>query len=369
MRYQSWMLLIAGLFTLPHLAFSAGAWGVPEAYSKEYATSAGIRPESTSLRPYSVPTQHIKLPHYAEMAAQMRAQGYRFRPLDRASPSREHKQGRYPQQPARSYRGGMPPEGWRATARERVAVQVPQSRYPWQMGQHWSTQGYRFRPLPPARQARVERTIRYRPLQLQIPERYVFRPLNPVAPAAAPMRYRPPAAPYPPLGYTMAGRGFRPHAYDPYNLRTHASYAVPPHAPAPSSAVAPVSRQSQRMSLRTAYPWADARDMSRMPRFRPWSYAGRNRNDRWIYAPSYARRSPAWHYPTPVQLPAWAYQHRPPLYSQPTYGSAAYTEQRPTVPPTRLNRYGADWYDGRGDGEGAWYRLALETTPDVSPSW
>jgi hypothetical protein len=35
-----------------------------------------------------------------------------------------------------------------------------------------------------------------------------------------------------------------------------------------------------------------------------------------------------------------------------------------------VDRYsGTDWYDGRRDGEGAWYQLANQNLPAVSQRW
>jgi hypothetical protein len=45
------------------------------------------------------------------------------------------------------------------------------------------------------------------------------------------------------------------------------------------------------------------------------------------------------------------------------YPGMQYAMQRPYAP----NRYGVNWYDGHGDGEGAWYQLAgQQAWPRVS---
>jgi hypothetical protein len=311
MRYQSWMLLFAGLSMLPHLAFSADGWGAPDPYNRGHASAIGITAKASGLRPYAVPRQGVNPPHYAEMAAQMHAQGYRFRPLQ------------------------------------------------------------------PARQARIERAVHYRPLQVQISERYVFRPLNPVARAAPPMRYRPPVAHYPSAhypstyypsthypstGYPMYGHGFQPYANYPYNLGAHGPYVAGPHVSAPWRRVAPASRQSPQV----AYPGAVAQYTQHWPRFRPWSHREWGRLNRGGYGQRYAHWYPARQYPLPP--PVRAYQRRAPNYAYPGYGLSERTAQQWPSPSARRNRYGTDWYDGRGDGEGAWYRLVMESAPAVSQS-
>jgi hypothetical protein len=338
MRYQSWMLLFAGLFTLPHLSYSADGWAAPTSHYGSFVPSAGPAADPSRFGAYAPPVKRANTPHYPEMAAPMGVQDYRFRP-------------------------------WHGSAGDaaklaRKTQNVPQPY----ADRSWPTRGYRFRPLPPAPQARRETALRYRPLRVQIPDRYVFRPLNPVTRSAAPRRSQPPAALYPPVGYPMAGREYLPYAYTPSYSGFYRPYTAGSHRPAPWQGVAPVYRQPHRLAPNTTYPATVAQGMQYKPRFRPWAYRGRgwNRTSRAGYRQRYAGRHPARQYPLPA--PAWAYQYRAPNYAHPGYGFGERTVQRLPSPPARLNRYGTDWYDGRGDGEGAWYRLVMESAPAVSQS-
>jgi hypothetical protein len=338
MRYQSWMLLFAGLFTLPHLTYSADGWVAPTSLYGSFTPNAGTMADSSRFRAYAPPVNRANMPRYAEMASPMRTRGYRFRPWHGSAASA-------------------------ATAAQKTQI-LPQ-RY---ADRSRSFRGYRFRPLPTVRQARTETAPRYRPLQLQIPDRYVFRPLNSVTRSAAPRRPQPPAALYPPVVYPMAGGGYHPYAYTPGYPGFYHPYAAGFYTSAPWQGIAPVYRQPQRVPLQAAYPAAVAQGIQHRPRFRPWAYRGRgwDRSSRRGYGQRYARRHSVRQYP--LTAPAWTYQHRAPNAAHPGYGFGGRTVQRPPSPPARLNRHGTDWYDGQGDGEGAWYRLVMESAPAVSQS-
>ncbi len=274
--------------------------------------------------------------------------GYRFRPWSEAERSRQHA-------PPNSRASSVPPWGGYAGMRSapgqttRVAPR------------------YRFRPLapqprsaPPQPQGYV-----YRPMQIEIPGQYVYRPLNPVKQAPRPS-YRPPL----PTGFPRyAGRPRVPGGY--------AYPRYPAYYPQP-----PMGLRTQPQS-RYVYgnPYMG-------PRFRPQPAA-----DRYVahYSrpyqgpiPGYANRErrmrPLPGYPQRYVWRPWGEPHPSRGYgSQSGYPGRYDTamRERPVWEPRGLpqavapvtpnpgaasrrmvqNRYGVDWYDGQTDGDGAWYKL------------
>lgn len=244
-----------------------------------------------------------------------------------------------------------------------------QSHYP-----DMRASGYRFRPWAPTQQARIERPVRYQPLPMKIPDRYVFRPLNPVARPAKPMPVQPPPMPaqpqppgYPALAYPWTGGGYYPYAYSPNRLWPYYPHRARSYTTEPWAGAVTAYRQPERFPARHAYPPASAQGANRMPRFRPWSYPGWERAHNRPYVPRYALQRPIRRYPSPV--PPWGFDSAAAMTPYPGHNAAERTAQRPPIPPSRVNRYGTDWYDGRGDDDGAWYRLAMEKAPTVSQSW
>ena len=229
----------------------------------------------------------------------------------------------------------------------------------------YSHAGYRFRPHE-HQQARVQSAPRYRPVQVQIPDRYVFRPLNAVA---RPAPQRPVAPPMPVnAAYRLPGSGYPTPDFAAYYPPRHPDmipyqafrYAGPQgFNPMPGY---PEPRRFAAYPARPAFPLAHAPGMRPMPQFRPRpgpEMAGpaqmrhplpvrrHARQPRYAPGPAYAWR-PDRPYPAVVQAP----QARP--------SGGMHT------PPMRSNRYGMDWYDGRGDGVGAWYSLTLKSEPVIS---
>jgi hypothetical protein len=311
MRYQSRILLLAALLIVPQVTFSANGWGDSRPFTGGHpsAATAPASPGAASMGRY----RSASWPS-----------GPGFAPADPM---------------ARAWQGG---------GRFR-------SSYP---------PGYRFRPLPPARPGDVVQQVRYRPLQIRIPDRYVFRPLKPAAPRVPPMPARM-ASRDPGMANPWAGGVYGRHYGNPYRpvfnnrFSPVRSFPVAPWAGGVNAYRPPYPVPPQRATA-PAY----ARAANPMPRFRPWP------RPRWAYTP------PPGYIPGYVQ--PRAYPGVPPGRRdmrwrrwQPGTGRD-YREQRVQVPALSRaipNPYDTDWYDGRGDVDGAWYRLTLESSPVVSQSW
>jgi hypothetical protein len=224
----------------------------------------------------------------------------------------------------------------------------------------YSSQRYRFRPMQDRMPVEPRASTQYRPMQVEIPQHYRFRPLQSVAqnrprPAreyrSHQMRWRPfNAAVQPPRQYGHVAPWPRHrYAYNypgrmewrPYDngRRVMAPY---PSIPSPAAMPSYVWRGPahpmgpQFSSRQRHYPPANRR-FRQPPRpywtYRPIPYP----TNPYVGAPRIA------HYPAPLARPEWQRQ---------------------------ANRSsGTDWYDGRHDGEGAWYQLAKSSMPAVSQRW
>ncbi len=375
MRYQGWIVLFAGLFASPQLTFSADGWGAPMPYMGRYAPSA-YTADRPRFRPYPVTVNTAYRPRYPDM----RMSGYRFRPWQGPVPSPALQQGGV-QPVTTSYWGGMP-AGRRLNAPHSATTYsmpiVSTSAGGWQpaspgpyparqahAGQSGPFASYRFRPL----QAQAEQPIRYGPLHMQIPERYVFRPLNPVSRPAPSMPVQPPPADYPTLADPWANGVYSHNAFTPNRPGPYSPYRATPYATQPwaGAVTAYRYRQPQRYPAWHAYQPVYAQGTNRMPRFQPRYYPGWESARRPVYGPRYALQRPIRRYPLPA--PVWRFDRTAPMTPYPGYRFSAQTAQRPPIPPARLNPYGTDWYDGHADGDGAWYRLAVERSPAVSQTW
>ncbi|MES9968725.1 MAG: hypothetical protein ABW092_01745 [Candidatus Thiodiazotropha sp.] len=212
----------------------------------------------------------------------------------------------------------------------------------------------------------------YRPAQIEIPNHYVYRPLKvkPTRHTADRQRVRPPTEPviepygvkqwdpmpygYHPMGTPMpysALPSYDPYLYTPRDNR-YTAYR-------PSERYYYGNRHSSRYPSPRVY--SSPRYTGYMPinrhRYRPITRPVTGRypypvRPAWIAsspypAPNDPWRSPAWSYPN-TMTPAW----------QPAMGMPYPGMQQAMRHPGMANPYGINWYDGRGDGEGAWYKLA-----------
>jgi hypothetical protein len=389
MKYQGWMLLFAGLSVVPQLACSAGSWGAPAPDLGRHTLPSAQASERYRYRPNSPRVNTAYVPRYA--GGQYPMPGYRFRPWERSS-STPPAANRFSARTVPSYWGVMPSREWRnapypATNQFRRTAEmawphrgaVPlagRANYGAQSTAAASYPQYRFRPLPANRQARVERSVRYLPLQIQVPNRYVFRPLNPVA------RPAPQARPMPPIRYasmpypnSMVGGAAMPLSSPQQRPWLNPQYRYRPYYPAPAMAALPYGASA----LRPAY-YRYLPSMAGNGNPAVWSHplpqqglVGQSRQhsqNQW--RPSLGRRYAQRHFyrrqSAPPPAPRFLHE-RMPAWGGVDYRVSRSVSPRPPVPVARLNPYGTDWYDGRGDGEGAWYSLVIESAPAVSQAW
>jgi hypothetical protein len=420
MKYQGWMLLFAGLLAVPQLACAAEGWGAPAPDLGRYSPASLQPSEHYRYRPYTPPVNAPHVPRYAGWQAPIAGYGYRFRPWERPSRMRPLA-NRFSGRGMPSYWGGMPSRdyqnappypgttqfqpSWRTAQtgwpiRGAVPMAAAQDYSVAPPGVNQSYPQYHFRPLPANRQAQVEKSVRYRPLQIQIPDRYVFRPLNPVArpaPQARPMQpIHYPAMPYPdsmagvPVAtyYSMPSR---PLAYPQNRVRPSPTpvMASGPYGPSVPYPYPPVFAQNANMApgYRPLYPQRQVAQGQRQPRHYPYppvfaQNANRAPGVRSLHPqrqvaqsqrqPRLGRRYAQRYSYRTHSLPPPSHRvlrERMPARAFPAYRVSQSTPQQPPVPVARLNPYGTDWYDGRGDGEGAWYRLVVESAPAVSQAW
>jgi hypothetical protein len=373
MRYQTWLLLFAGLVSVPQLAFSGGVWS--QAAPARDGWQAGAYP-----MPVQPTGARTAVPRFADQGARLRAAGYRFRPWEGPAPGNgSYQVNPRRQMPVAAYSADRPV--WRPTAQvgkpRPASVPVWRPPVPSDVGMTYpaaggfsapvpsSGGGYRFRPVDTTKRAQVQNAPRYRPVQVRIPEGYVFRPLNPVA-RTAPRQTAQSAPGFTPA-YSSAAIGNWPgYAYSPWQYQAYRPYPHHFAAPLPRFEQA-AAYPDPRWAVYPPYPAAYAPSMRPMPGFRPRSRPEIVRRGA-VNRHSYAQRYPRQQRYAPGRAYAWP-QGRESFarYRVPNvYGSRSVYQ--PPVAPARVNRYGMNWYDGQGDGEGAWYRLTLNAEPTVSQS-
>ena len=355
MKITAFALLISGVFSSAIIPFAGataedrfsnhtqGRWSAPgSAPAYAYSQTRGM-PES---RPNGSP--------------------YRFRPLSKGDAHAAAVQA----YPDRAQVAGVAPNAWQG--------------YPGVgQGSRFSGQSpnrYRFRPVqnPPQQPSGASARVTYRPANLEIPNHYVYRPLNPVR-RAQPQVYsrpQPPVLPQP-QAYAYAPAyptGFAPH---------YVNQPRPMRPPQPRARYVYGNDQSPGVRFRPVAPAHGVRFQERPS----WSYP-RYAANRWMDRPRF-RPSPQFdrpHYRRPFPPGPESYYRYPPVSAYPavadTWQPPAWGQFRGAYPgsypawygaPGRFagnSRYGVDWYDGRSDGEGAWYKLAEQQEwPRVSHNW
>lgn len=230
---------------------------------------------------------------------------------------------------------------------------------------------YRFRPMERERLREAPPRWTYRPAQLEIPNHYVYRPLKVQQPSnyMDQQRRRSPAVP-----------GMQDYGYNPWDpMRNGYDRSWMPMPGLTSSHYDPyryldrynqlsVAHSNDRYRWRgdsVGYPiprgYAAPRYTGQTPftghRFRPlkrpvWDgYRYRGMPDRYA-AGSYPAANYQWRRPGWANYDTMRREWQPQMAM--SYPGMSHPMRRPDVP----NRYGINWYDGRGDGEGAWYKLA-----------
>ncbi len=369
MRYQGWLVLIAGLVTVPQAALCAGAWSETSPYGGWQAPGYQV-PTSARFRPLGRNSDRAVVPRAAAPDPRLSVAGYRFRPWDTQAHDQSRSPGGFPHQaPAVTYRGQQP--GWQpappvaAHGMTRAPMAYPGNRA-FRTANAYPVPGYRFRPLQAKRPVRDMSAPRYRPVQVRIPNRYVFRPLNPVA---RPAPHRPvTASPRQPPVYASPSYMYWPgYAYSPALQGSRGTHPVFPYAVSRGYAPGVESFDPRWIKGYPSYPMAYTPGINRMPgyrsRFRPELAAKAPANRAYHF-----RRYP--HQRRYAAGPAYVWRRDRGRYAgyQTPYANGERAAYLPPVSPSRVNRYGMDWYDGRGDGEGAWYRLILDSAPAISQS-
>lgn len=385
MRFKTMMVLAIGILGLPQVVQSANGWADPSANMNPYEGRYG------AAMHYDQPAYHGRFRPAAPQRYQALPQAqHRFRAWGRASTNqpqpnqKTHTPRVHPAQSV-SYWGGNPAARMRPVTRP--AMEAPPRQHvdrrlrpmsgtahalPQVAGYSGNAQ-YRFRPLRQETLSQPTGQLRYRPIQVKIPEQAIFRPLNPVAksmpPAQIPRQQHfmpPPVLPYPsadvgtqrypysakpmPSGrfvynYPDQRRwsGYRPWTTYGPERGVYNRSAVPRYAQMPTR---PLNFRPQ--------PVLGAE--MRSPAYRPYRFAQHNLvrpNQRHTYNPGWRSR-----YPYPA--PHYAIRHQ----YQPVFLGA-----RPQWQPVRSANRRTDWYDGRGDGDGAWYQLVKNTGPVVTQQW
>jgi hypothetical protein len=377
-------LVLLGVCTLclTQYAFCANVRSEPHAYA--HATAYRSAAAAYAPPPYYGRPAYQSSPQWQrQMPSQSR---YRFRPWsgDRRWGEPSVSRVNAPVAPANrsvSYWGGVPaaraqfvnrPEdGKRQTGRMRPAYRPWMTPVPGRPANPYQAQHYRFRPMEGARFGHDDGQPRYRSLQVQIPERYVFRPLNPMRRSTAPITvsHQPYRAPYPYMPYPNAGyRPVYPYPVQPLPMHRYA-YGGYPAAGGLYGAAPAIPVPGWRVPYVSAMPPYYAQGMSSPNRLRPLpeplpSSTARRHG---YYGPAYREMAPPPRYT--YESPNWGNQRYRPWSWTGGQPAAGQTASRPVQPHAKLNRYGTDWYDGRGDGEGAWYQLTEESSPAVTQQW
>jgi hypothetical protein len=298
------------------------------------------------------------------------------------------------------------PNGWRTQAQLGWRESKAASHEPWRGERNWqggssipgpSAQGYRFRPLPQRPQRPVSQPARvtYRPADIKIPGHYVYRPINPVkkTQTAKYSSSRIPALPSAPYyGYIPPPPSMMPiapvYGYTPYQPRNYVPSAEPQtrsmSRPQPRARYVYGHEPYQGLRFRPVaqtyrHPYYSHRyDMNRMPPFSLSHWRDRLRFrpspefDRRNYRPPNQAYVQAY-YPPGYAYPYMAYNRLVPFWAQP---GASYPQPFSTGDgiADNFNAYqgrGIDWYDGRSDGDGAWYKLTEQAQwpPRISQTW
>ncbi|MCG8488996.1 MAG: hypothetical protein MI756_16100 [Chromatiales bacterium] len=239
-------------------------------------------------------------------------------------------------------------------------------------------QGYRFRPMkqtqatPPA--AVASPAVAYRPANITIPDHYVYRPLNPVKKAKPSVYANNTSRAYP--HFPRYGYG----AYRPMPARPTAHPVNPGVIDRPLPTPRYVygsglhSGHKFRPDHRVYAPTAYGRPMPTMNPMPGYAYNRWPQPLRFRPAPQFRVPQPAYAYLPPNRYPGMV--HHYPAGGTPWGRYAAPMAQHYPNWQTQPERHaGSDskrvnWYDGRSDGEGAWYKLTQQQNwPQVSQNW
>ncbi|MCU7845498.1 MAG: hypothetical protein KZQ93_16845 [Candidatus Thiodiazotropha sp. (ex Monitilora ramsayi)] len=381
MRYRNLLVFAVTILGLPQTALSVDGWANQSIYTDD---SKG-RYAFDSYRSPAPINRHAPVRGYQSRADYLYPspshENYRFRAWDRGRMSPQSGNNRMPRMApdkSVSYWGGIPVNRVRpvvSVKREQESTQyrdVQQSRirstYHQPDVSGYSPGQYRFRPLHRVKAPESHGRLKYRPMQVHIPDQARFRPLNPVArtkpyPVRTAQYRRDLPRPYSTAGYWPrydiypqpaptgryvysypAGRhwpGFNPRR-EPWQQHM---------APAQSVMSGYARRDSSQVRFRPQpTPRNTAFQPGRLPRFA---------QRRFTQPPNWSKNRPRGYHLYPYPAPTTVARQWPP----------APMGYRPQWQPPVTAQQRTDWYDGRGDGEGAWYQLTSRSMPVVTQRW
>ncbi|MES9859237.1 MAG: hypothetical protein ABW157_03695 [Candidatus Thiodiazotropha sp. LLP2] len=359
MKIAAFALLLSGVFTTtmaPFASAEAGGSYAPGQYQGYWSAYGGA---SNYL-----PNQRVGQSQTASgWSASGMPPNYRFRPLS----------GK--RQPA--WRAGMNPV-WRQqpTVAYHPAAQTRPAGYA-RSPQMRSPQNYRFRPISQSGQQPElsPPQVAYRPTNINIPAHYVYRPLNPVKKVqrhSYPRNYPPTYRPAPAYGFTpympmRSAPAFPYHATPKarslpgpryaYGRQPYPDFRFRPTDRAYGPPVYPAASYSLNRVPGYAPRWADRPKFRPSPRFQPPIPA---------YVDPFYAHSPGYAYPAMANTwPRERWGRYRPSYPQPNPSWQGTPDTSNGIANSRV-----DWYDGRADGEGAWYKLTQQQDwPRVSHNW
>jgi hypothetical protein len=369
MRFKSLFIFATSLLAYSQLAQSADVWQGQPSYPASSQHHYGMAPQAFTRYPQTSNSRG-RISAFENRSVAYPG-NYRFRDWGdgRTNQTSRHSQVPAVRSPrAVSYWGGNP-----VSQGNPVAGMSPRAGYPDQPSRlrqtyqpprmAYAQPQYRFRPLQKRSPIKSQPRLKYRPMQVEIPQHVRFRPLNPVAQTrpghTQESRYR---RMWPqPNHYALQQPGY----YNPVQSwqRDRYAYNYPyargwrPNdnawrAPAPQ----PIVPSPMAMP---GYAWS-----APVPRFRPQPLPRQMH-----YPPAYPRHvhnmGPYWAPNRQTGYPVHP-QPVPDVYNR--YSSRLPMARPQWQPPVNRNR-GTDWYDGRRDGEGAWYQLAKRNLPAVSQRW
>ncbi len=359
--------LAAVVLCMPLSGVSASGWDGPQYRPGSYVYPSVTTGNRTLPSDYDSPTGRG---YYRPQPAATRQTGpvspYRFRAWQPSSDPRSMQHVSY-------WGGGTMPRqpAWEMSYPKSQNRPPLTGMRPAGSGNAFPMSQYRFRPLPAEPRPQVVSQPRYLPLQVPIAEHYVFRPLNPVSrPQPSPrFAYQRPQMPMamparPQYQFNRPARVMQPYQSGRYAYGVYPS-ARPAWQPEWTQRNLP-ARDYRQFRLP---PRDIAQGMPLDYRYRPLAAMPSNRQrlgNR--YAPYNWRGVPPPPQYLAMQYGPYGQRPVPPPWAM-GYPPAMRTAYRPEAMPAMPKRYGTDWYDGRGDGEGAWYKLAGVSGPAVTQQW
>jgi hypothetical protein len=359
MKIAAFALLLSGVLTAtlaPIATVSAGDWNQPGRPARGWST--GNISSNDQIRQSVVRTSEV-----SGWSTSLPAQ-YHFRPW-----SAERQSAGYPQPAPLQRQAAMVNHSpvWSRRPLNTGFTRIPSPHY-------------RFRPLPAGEPHPpvAPQAVTYRTTNISIPNHYVYRPLNPVKK----IQTRPATPKWPPR-YSQALPAAPRYGY-PYRPMMMAPSALDRHAMTPPA----LRSAQQRPNPRYVYGGNYFSGLRYRPDNRGYTSArydwpgyglAREPGNGFSRGPGHLRFRPVPGFPA---LPAYAYAPGvlpPTMAYRPAMARQDYRPHKPYHYPDRRGMSDAsaatyndriNWYDGRTDGDGAWYKLTEQREwPRVSQNW